>query len=84
LYVSYANSQALTQSSGPAVNQVVVASALVPVASSYTMASANTSSHGPVATNAEDLDAPMEALLSNLNQSLGSALLNELGSLLRG
>ena len=82
-YVSYANSQATTQSIASSTGSVV-ASALVPVASSYAIvvpggANSSNSTAGQQ-LNAKQLGASLESLLENLSQQVGVALRNEIGS----
>jgi len=62
-------------------NPIVVASALVPVSSSYAITLPITSNMNSGTLGVEDdLDASMESLLESLSQSVGTALWNELGS----
>ena len=83
-YVTYANSNSVTQAAGPAVGSVV-ASPLVPVSSSYAIVvPAGASATVPQPTSAAELDASLESLLANLSKSVGAALSRELGNLPRG
>jgi hypothetical protein len=79
-YVSYANSKAATQTTGPAIS--VVASPLVPVSSSYTIVvppSGNGTATQPA--SAAELDAALESLLASLSESVSVALRSQLGAL---
>ena len=83
-YVTYANSNSVTQAAGPAVGSVV-ASPLVPVSSSYTIVvPAGAGGTVPQPTSAAELDASLESLLADLSKSVGAALSRELGNLPRG
>ncbi len=80
-YVSYVNSASLTQTSKAITNPIVIASALVPVSSSYAITLPITSPVNSGTLGADDdLDASLESLLESLSQSVGTALWNELKS----
>jgi len=83
-YVSYVNSTAVTQTTKLIVSQNVIASALVPVSSSYVITVPPTT---PATGSAEDcidddLDASLENLLESLSQQIGETLWDELGKLI--
>jgi hypothetical protein len=78
-YVSYANSASATQIVQPTTSQIVVATPLVPVSSSYAITLPITANTGSAAASVDDdLDASMESLLERLSQSVGVALWKEL------
>ncbi|MBV8464393.1 MAG: hypothetical protein JO218_00475, partial [Burkholderiales bacterium] len=74
-YVSYANSQSATYLTGPVSSQTMVASPLVPVSGTRAIVVPAT----PSAASASQLAVSMEAVLSSLSESVGAALLKELG-----
>jgi hypothetical protein len=77
-YVNYANSNAATRTTAP-VTQSVVASALIPVSSSYTIV-VPAGMMAPLVSTA-DLGASLENLLANLSESVSAAVVSELGRL---
>jgi len=80
-YVTYANSNSATQATGPVIGSVV-ASALVPVSSSYAIVVPAGASGGVTRpASAAELDASLESLLANLSESVGAAVVQELGNL---
>ena len=79
-YVSYANSASAMQILQPSTSQIVVATPLVAVSSSYAITLPITANTGSAAASVDDdLDASMESLLESLSRSVGAALWNELG-----
>jgi hypothetical protein len=77
-YVNYANSNAATRTTAP-VTESVVASALIPVSSSYTIVVPAGMMTPPAST--ADLGASLENLLANLSESVSAAVVSELGRL---
>jgi len=79
-YVSYANNDAATQTTGP-VTGGLVASALVPVSSSGSTIVVPTGGNGTgtQAASAADLGASLDKLLAGLSESVSEALRSELG-----
>ncbi len=80
-YVTYANSNSATQTAGPVIGSVV-ASALVPVSSSYAIVVPSGGNRTVAApASAAELDASLESLLASLSESVGAALQNQLGNM---
>ena len=79
-YVSYANSNAATQTTGPVIGGLV-ASALVQVSSSgfAIVVPARGNGTGTQAASAADLGASLDNLLAGLSESVGAALRSQLG-----
>jgi hypothetical protein len=66
---------------GPSIGSVV-ASPLVPVSGSYAIVVPTGT--GAQSASAAELDTSLENLLANLSESVGAALLQELGNLTQG